>query len=47
MKEDRLEQLTVKIPNEIKKGNYTVSIYAIESFGLESETALKETILIE
>jgi hypothetical protein len=37
----------VKIPDEVKKGNYTVSIYAIESFGLESETSLNKTILIE
>ena len=47
LKEDRSEELIVKIPDEVKKGNYTVSIYAIESFGLESESPLNKTILVE
>ena len=46
MPKNRTETLTVKISNAIEKGEYDVSIYAIESFGLESTVPLSKKISI-
>ena len=42
MKEDRREYIILKLPNTVLSGKYTVTIYAIESFGKESEPLVGE-----
>ena len=42
MKEDRREYINIETPNTVLSGKYTVTIYAIESFGKESEPLVEE-----
>lgn len=46
LKEDRGKSLTIKLPDKINEGEYEVEIYAIESFGKESQP-IKGTIFVE
>ena len=45
LKEDRSKNLTVQLPKKLKNGEYKVEIYAIESFGKESEPIIGNIII--